>query len=366
MGIFSFIKGQFIEVIEWVDDTGVIVHKFPAYDNAIKMGAQLTVRESQAAIFLNEGQIADVFGPGRYELSTQNLPVLTALRSWKHMFNSPFKADVYFVNMANFTDLRWGTTNPVIMRDPEFGMIRLRGFGVYAIKVKDPALFLKEIFGTRQDFSTESITGYLKSFIVSGLSDLLGETKIPVADLSSSYDELGAQAIERLQPRFEALGLTLTGMTIENLSLPEEVERMIDRKSSMNIAGNLDNYMKFQAAESMREAANNPDGGAAGTGVGLGAGLAMGQMFTQAMSQPQAQAQVAAGGNAQAGNAAPASGAAASGPAVACTGCGHALQPGQKFCPECGTPRPEKRFCAECGSELAPGAKFCSGCGTKV
>lgn len=373
MGIFSFLKGQFIEVIEWENDNGVLVHKFPAYDNAIKMGAQLTVRESQAAIFLNEGQIADVFGPGRYELSTQNLPVLTALRSWKHMFNSPFKADVYFVNTAQFTDLRWGTTNPVIMRDPEFGMIRLRGYGVYAIRVKDPAVFLKEIFGTRQDFSTESITGYLKSLIVSGLSDLLGETKIPVADLSSSYDELSAQATEKLQAKFEALGLTVTGITIENLSLPEEVERMIDRKSSMNIAGNLDQYMKFQAAESMRDAANNPDGGAAGAGVGLGAGMAMGQLFTQAMNPQQpAQAQAAAAGAAGAGAhaAAAGAGAAEAGSAaqgtVACTGCGHAMQPSQKFCSECGTQRPEKKFCTECGGELAASAKFCSNCGTKV
>lgn len=355
MGLFSFIKGQFIEVIEWAENTDQIVYKFPAYDNAIKMGAQLTVRESQAAIFLNEGQIADVFGPGRYELSTQNLPVLTALRSWKHLFNSPFKADVFFVSTANFTDLRWGTTNPVIMRDPEFGMIRLRGFGVYAIKVKDPAVFLKEIFGTRQDFSTESITGYLKSMIVSGISDMLGETKIPVADLASSYDELGVQAAARLQPRFEAIGLSLSGVTIENLSLPEEVERMIDRKSSMNIAGNLDQFMKFQAAEAMREAANNPDGGAAGTGAGLGAGMAMGQMFAQAMQQPAATPPQQ-----------PQSPAPAAGATVACAQCGHGLQPTQKFCSECGAPRPEKKFCAECGNELTPGAKFCSGCGTKV
>ncbi|WP_276353649.1 SPFH domain-containing protein [Cohnella caldifontis] len=361
MGLFSFIKGQFIEVIEWIDDTGVMVHKFPAYDNAIKMGAQLTVRESQAAIFLNEGQIADVFGPGRYELSTQNLPVLTALRAWKHMFNSPFKADVYFVNTANFTDLKWGTTNPVIMRDPEFGMIRLRGFGVYAVKVKDPAVFLKEIFGTKRDFSTESITGYLKSLIVSGLSDLLGETKIPVADLSSSYDELGGQAVEKLQPKFEAMGLSLTALTIENLSLPEEVERMIDRKSSMNIAGNLDQYMKFQAAEAIRDAANNPDGGVAGTGAGLGAGMAMGQMFAQAMNPAAPQGGAGAGAAASGGGA-----AAASETTVACAQCGHGLLPSQKFCPECGAPRPAKKFCSECGSELSPGAKFCSGCGTKA
>jgi membrane protease subunit (stomatin/prohibitin family) len=361
MGLFSFIKGQFIEVIEWLDDSGVIVYRFPAYDHAIKMGAQLTVRESQAAIFLNEGQIADVFGPGRYELNTQNLPVLTALRSWKYAFNSPFKADVYFVNTANFTDLRWGTTNPVIMRDPEFGMIRLRGFGVYAIKVKDPAIFLKEIFGTKTDFTTESITGYLKSILVSGISDMLGESKMPVADLSSSYDELGALAIARLQPRFEAIGLTLSGITIENLSLPEEVERMIDTKSSMNIAGNLDNFMKFQAAEAIREAANNPDGGAAGTGAGLGAGMAMGQMLMQAMSTGQKEPATGA----PASGSAPGS-ASAQGAEVACGKCGHSLQPGQKFCPECGTARPEKRFCSACGSELSPTAKFCPGCGTKV
>lgn len=329
MGLFSFMKGQFIEVIEWLGESGEIVYRFPAYDNAIKMGAQLTVRESQAAIFLDEGKIADVFGPGRYTLSTQNLPVLTALRSWKHLFNSPFKADVFFVSTAIFSDMKWGTTNPVIMRDPEFGMVRLRGFGVYAFRIKDPAVFLPEIYGTRQDFSLDSIAGYLKSMIVSGLSDLLGETKIPVADLSSSYDEIGVQARERLQPRFNAIGLELTDLNVENLSLPDEVEKMIDRKSSMNIAGNLDQYMKYQAAEALREAANNPDGGAAGTGAGLGAGMAMGQMFAQAMNAQQ--------------------------PAAAASQSASGAAPGT-----------EKKFCSECGGQLSPGAKFCSGCGTKV
>jgi membrane protease subunit (stomatin/prohibitin family) len=333
MGLFDFIKGQFIEVIEWLDDKGVLVYRFPAYDNAIKMGAKLVVRESQAAIFMNEGQIADVFGPGTHTLSTQNLPVLTALRSWKHAFNSPFKADVFFLNMTNFTDLKWGTTNPVIMRDPEFGLIRMRGFGNYSIKISDPAVFLKEIFGTGQEFTTAGITGFLKSIIVSGISDLLGESKIPVADLASSYDELGQLAATKLQERFSPIGLRLTSMTIENVSLPEEVEKMIDRKSSMNIAGNLDNYMKYQTAEAIREAANNESGGIAGAGAGLGAGMAMGQMMSQMMEKP-AEPQQAAASQQQ-----------------------HDVpqqQPGGK------------KFCSECGSKLNENAKFCSDCGSKT
>jgi membrane protease subunit (stomatin/prohibitin family) len=333
MGLFDFIKGQFIEVIEWLDDKGVLVYRFPAYDNAIKMGAKLVVRESQAAIFMNEGQIADVFGPGTHTLSTQNLPVLTALRSWKYAFNSPFKADVFFLNMTNFTDLKWGTTNPVIMRDPEFGVIRIRGFGNYSIKISDPAVFLKEIFGTGQEFTTAGITGFLKSIIVSGISDLLGESKIPVADLASSYDELGQLAATKLQERFSPIGLRLTSMTIENVSLPEEVEKMIDRKSSMNIAGNLDNYMKYQTAEAIREAANNESGGIAGAGAGLGAGMAMGQMMSQMMEKP-AEPQQAAASQQQ-----------------------HDVPQQQAG---------SKKFCSECGSKLNENAKFCSDCGSKT
>ncbi|MWV42938.1 hypothetical protein GRF59_04795 [Paenibacillus sp. HJL G12] len=356
MGLFSFIKGQFIEVIEWTDNTNEIVHQFPVYDKAIKMGAQLTVRESQAAIFLNEGQIADVFGPGRYILSTENMPVLTALKSWKYAFNSPFKADVYFVNTRNFTDQKWGTTNPIIMRDAEFGAIRMRGFGSYAFRVQDPALFLKEIFGTQSSFSADQIGGYLKSVIVSGLSDLIGEARIPIMDLALHYDELSSSVRAKLEPTFNGMGLSLPGFFIENISLPEEVEKMIDRKSSMNIAGNLDQYMKFQAAESIRDAANNP-GGVAGTGAGLGAGMAMGQIFTQAMNHPAEPA---------AAPSAPPAPAPASEATIPCTACGHGIKPNEKFCPECGAPRPEKKFCTECGGTLEPGMKFCPSCGNKA
>ncbi|WP_410771231.1 SPFH domain-containing protein [Fontibacillus sp. BL9] len=337
MGLFSFLKGQFIEVIEWLDESAnssTMVYRFPVYDNAIKMGAKLIVRESQAAVFVNEGQIADVYGPGTYTLSTQNMPLLTALKSWPHAFNSPFKADVYFVSTTNFTNLKWGTTNPVILRDTEFGPIRLRGFGSYAFRVKEPALFLKELFGTRSDFTTEQISGHLKSILVTGISDLISESRIPVMDLASSYEELSALGMERLQPHFESMGLFLSLLLIENLSLPPEVEQMIDRKSSMNIAGNLDQYMKYQTAEAIREAANNPDSGAAGTGAGLGAGMAMAQMMGQMMNKPAEPAPAANGGGQAAGNAA-----------------GN------------GVP---KRFCSECGSPLTENAKFCSGCGTKV
>lgn len=361
MGLFSFIKGQFIEVIEWTEDTDSIIYRFPVYDNAIKMGAQLTVRESQAAIFLNEGQIADVFGPGRYTLSTQNMPVLTALKSWAHAFNSPFKADVFFVNTTNFTDQKWGTTNPVLMRDQEFGVIRLRGFGNYSFKVNDPARFMKEVFGTKQQFSPEQITGFLKTVIVSGVSDLLAESKIPALDLAIHYNELSRDASERLRPHFDAIGLDLTAFFIENLSLPDEVEKIIDRKSSMNIVGNLDQYMKYQSAEAMRELANNPDSGIAGAGVGLGAGMAMGQMVNQMISKPDAQP-------VQPQTAQPANGtqSTTNESTVDCSNCSHQLQANDKFCPQCGTSRPVQLYCTQCGNKLDANMKFCSNCGTKV
>lgn len=358
MGLFSFIKGQFIEVIEWIDQTDEIVHQFPVYDNAIKMGAKLVVRESQAAVFLNEGQIADVFGPGTHTLSTQNMPVLTALKSWKYGFNSPFKADVYFVNTRNFTDQRWGTQNPIIVRDPALGAVRLRGYGSYAFRVQDPALFLKEIFGTAPSFRSDDIGNYLRTMIISGVSDLLAESRISIMDLALHYDELSEAAQQKLESKLNAFGLSLTGFYIENISLPEEVEQMIDRKSSMNLAGNLDQYMKFQAAEAIRDAANNPGDGLAGAGAGIGAGMAIGQMFQQAMNTSSSTPNVSQNDNQNAGQA-PANG-------EPCSSCSCSLKPSDKFCPECGTPRPEKKFCTACGQSLAAEAKFCSQCGTRA
>lgn len=377
MGLFSFLKGQFIEVIEWNNTAGDIVYKFPVYDNAIKMGAQLIVREAQAAIFVNEGVIADVFGPGRHTLQTENMPLLTGLKSWKYGFNSPFKADVYFVSTAIFTDQKWGTTNPVIMRDPELGAIRVRGFGNYSYRVSDPALFMRSLFGSNEQFKPDNIHGYFKTLIISSVSDALAESQIPVIDIATRYEELSQGIALRLESHFRELGFAFTGFVIENLSLPPEVEAMIDRKSSMNIAGNLDQYMKYQTAEAIRESANNTSGGLAGAGAGMGAAMAMGQMMQGALN-PNAQGgttppaqpstpQSSISSQPSEPQSVPASSNAAPDVQgeVACGSCQTPMKPEDKFCSNCGTQRPVASFCKECGAKLAVDAKFCSGCGSK-
>ena len=354
MGILNMIKGQLIDVIEWSDSSSkTMVHKYDMNGKEIMMGAQLTVREGQAAVFVNEGQLADVFGPGRYELQTSNMPILTALKSWKYGFNSPFKADVYFVNTKQFLDMKWGTSNPVMMRDAEFGMIRLRAFGIYSFKVADPEAFLKEVFGTSALFTVDGVEGQIKRTIVSNLSDAIAESKIPALDLAANYDELGTYVLNAVNPKLAGLGLTLCSFVVENISLPEEVEKTMDKRTSMGVLGNLDQYAKYQAAEAMREAANNSNGGGmAGMGVGMGAGAAMGQMFAQSMGQ----------------TAAPAAAPAAAAPAAnlaTCSACGAQIAAGAKFCPECGAKQNAATFCAECGAQIAPGAKFCPECGAK-
>ena len=361
MGIFdtlgNLIKGELIDVIEWTDNTGnTMVQRFNMGGKEIMMGAQLTVRESQAAVFVNEGTIADVFGPGRYELSTSNMPVMTKLQSWKFGFNSPFKAEVYFVNTKQFLDRKWGTSNPVMMRDAEFGMIRLRAFGVYAVRVTDPAVFLKEVFGTRQVTTIEDVEGQLKRTMVSGLSDAIAESKIPALDLAANYDELGSYALKAINPKVAELGLSLTSFVIENISLPEEVEKTMDRRTSMGVIGDMGRYTQYQAAEAMREAANNPAGGA-GAGMGMGAGMAMGQMFAQAMAQPQQAAPAAA-------PAAPAAAPQAAG--SFCPECGSPVAAGAKFCANCGAKQAQQAVCPGCGQPVTPGAKFCANCGQKL
>ena len=231
MGILDKIKGQLIDVIEWTDSSSkTMVHKYDMNGKEIMMGAQLTVRESQAAIFVNEGELADVFGPGRYELSTSNMPIMTALKSWKYGFNSPFKSDVYFVNTKQFLDMKWGTSNPVMMRDAEFGMIRLRAFGIYSFKVSDAEAFLKEVFGTSALFTVEGVEGQIKRTIVSGLSDAIAESKIPALDLAANYEEIGNYTMNAVNPKLAQLGLTLCSFVVENISLPEEVEKTMDKR----------------------------------------------------------------------------------------------------------------------------------------
>jgi membrane protease subunit (stomatin/prohibitin family) len=287
MSLWEKAKAEFIDIIEWTDDsTDTMVWRFPRYENEIKYGAQLVVRQSQAAVFVDRGQIADVFGPGQYRLETRNLPVLSTLRGWKYMFQSPFKAEVYFVNLRNFTNLKWGTKNPVMLRDPEFGPVRLRAYGTYVVRIGDPAAFVREIVGTGAHFTLNDVTDQLRNLIVTRLSDMLGEQGIPVLDLASRYNELSLYLTEKVAPEFKEYGLEATKLLVENISLPVEVEQALDKKSSMGIIGNLDDYTRFQTANAMEEAAKNP-GGDASAGVGMGVGFAMANQMGKIMAAQQ-------------------------------------------------------------------------------
>ena len=285
MGLFDRLGGlgktaasQFIEIIDWVDDSDdSLVYRFPVLNNEIKMGARLTVRENQAALFVNEGRAADLFGPGLHTLSTRNVPILTKLKAWKHGFESPFKAEVYFFSTRMVPDLKWGTAQPVLMRDREFGMIRLRAFGTYSTRIADPKVFFGALVGTRGLTTMEEITGQLRSIILSRFSDAVAESGIPALDLSTKYDELSARARQVLEPEFVALGMELARFYVENLSLPEEVSSAVDQRTKLGVLGDrLPQFTQMAAAEAMKIAAG-VQGGAAGAGVGLGAGAALGQ-----------------------------------------------------------------------------------------
>jgi membrane protease subunit (stomatin/prohibitin family) len=288
MGLFDFIKGEVIDVIEWTSNSrATLAYRFPTHQHAIKMGAQLTVREGQAAVFINEGALADVFTPGRYELETSNLPIMTKLQSWKHGFTSPFKAEVIFVSTVQTTDRKWGTQNPIMMRDPEIGPVRLRAFGSYGFRVSDPGKFIQEVVGTDGHFTVDEIDKQLRSQVVSSFTDALGEAKVPVLDLASQYRELGETMRTVMKEDFSGYGLELTAFIIENISLPPEVEKMLDKRASMGILGDMGKYTQFQAAQAMEAAASSP-GGSAGSAMGMGAGLAMGQAMMSAMTSATA------------------------------------------------------------------------------
>ncbi|HXM34200.1 MAG TPA: SPFH domain-containing protein [Pyrinomonadaceae bacterium] len=381
MGILDAIRSQFIEVIEWLDNSGnTMLYRFPVHDQEIKNGARLTVRESQAAIFVFQGQIADVFPPGLYTIEGGNTPILTKLGAWKYGFHSPFKAEVYFVNTKQFTDLKWGTPNPVMMRDTDFGMVRLRAFGIYSMRISDPRAFMKEIAGTNAHFETEDIEGQLRRTLVSGFSDALAQSKIAALDLASNYDELGHISRTKLNEEFSSFGLELVKFIVENISLPPEVEAAMDKRTSMGVIGDVGRYTQFQAADAMRDAAQNPSGGA-GLGAGLGAGFAVGNAMVGAMGNAmKPQTSGATDGSTSAPTVkCPKCGAANTGSSkfcnecgatmdvatVACVKCNAALKAGAKFCSECGATQ-EKPQCANCHAELVPGAKFCKDCGTKV
>ncbi|PID46430.1 MAG: antifreeze protein [Proteobacteria bacterium] len=277
MGLWDKVFGEFVDVIEWTDDSSdIMVYRFERHNNEIKYGAKLTVRESQVAVFVNEGEIADVLSPGMYELETKNLPVLSTLQHWDHGFQSPFKAEVYFFNMKQFTDLKWGTKNPIMMRDSEFDMVRLRTFGTYSVRVNDPTKFIKEIVGTDGHFTIDEISDQLRDIITSRYGSILGKLNVPILDLASNYDQLSGYITQQIAPEFEQYGLELTKVLVENISLPPEVEKALDKRTSMGIVGDLDKYLKYGAASAMESGQSST----ASSAIEMGIGLAMAQNMT--------------------------------------------------------------------------------------
>ena len=348
--------------IEWSDDSkNTLVYKYPfkKQGREVNDGSTLTVRESQVAVFVYKGKVADVFEPGFYELKTGTLPILSKLAAWTYAFENPITVDVYFVNTKQFTNIKWGTQNPIMMRDPEFGVIRVRGYGAFAFKVDDPAVFLKELFGTNSTFKTEDITGFLKTMLVSSLTDALGESKISALDLAGNTMEFNEIVKAKIQEKFREIGLALTNLFIENMSVPAEVEKALDERSKLGILGDAtDTMMKVAAAEAMKDAAKNQGMGGAfmGAGVGMGAGAGMGAIISQAFQNNNNQ------------NNAPAQAQPSAAPraekTAKCSACGKEIPFGSKFCPECGAKQDVKRFCKECGAEIG-NAKFCPECGAK-
>ena len=367
-----------IEVIQWKEDSGDdMVFRFPESDE-IKMGAQLIVAESQSAVFFRDGKALDVFGPGRHTLSTMNLPVLTKLMSWPFGFKSPFEAEVYYVSRRIFTNQKWGTREPVVFRDTEFAMVRLRAFGVFSIRVIEPQLFVNTMVGTQRRYTTGDVEGFLRDIIVSRLNDVLGETLKTLLDLPKYYDELAVALKTRVHEDFDKYGLELVDFYINSITPPEDVQKIIDERSGMAAVGNMNDYMRFKAAQAVGDAAKQ-EGGGAGQGMGLGVGAGFGMMIPgmiqQSMQQGQQQGQ---GQPAQTTIACPKCHTQLPAGAQFCTSCGakvastmtcpkcNAVLPaGSRFCGNCGAQLTAVK-CSKCGNDVPPGAKFCANCGEAV
>jgi membrane protease subunit (stomatin/prohibitin family) len=345
MSIRDFLKKQFIDVIHWTEPgDGILAWRFPMQDMEIQNGAKLTVRESQMAAFVNEGRMADVLGPGLYTLNTNTLPLLTNIMNWDKLFQSPFKSDVYFFSTRLQVNQRWGTAQPVTVRDKDFGAVRLRAFGIYSWRLTDPRTFHTKVSGTRELYRVEDIEGQLRNTIIGRMSDTFAESQVPFLDMAANQIELGQRIAEHLRPAFSELGLTLDSFVVENLSLPEELQKRLDARIGMNMIGDMGKYTQFQVAESLPIAAANEGGGLAGAGVGLGAGFTMAQQMMNAMRPDQP------GGPAPQNPVPPAAPGPATPPPAAA-----------------GEPAPagEVKFCVECGKQIPKRAKFCPECGTQ-
>jgi membrane protease subunit (stomatin/prohibitin family) len=347
MSLRDFIAKQWIDVIQWTEpEDGILAYRYPMQDMEIQNGGSLTVRESQMAAFINEGKVADIFGPGIYKLTTQTLPILTYLQNWDKKFQSPFKSDVYFFSTRIQVDQRWGTATPITIRDKEFGAVRLRGYGIYSWHVSDAKAFHTKVSGTRELYRVPDLEGQLRNTIVGRMTNTFAESTLPFLDMAANQTELGTKIAEGLKPMFADLGLTLDSFVVENLSLPEELQKLLDTRIGMNMLGDMNKYTQFQVANSLPIAAAN-EGGIAGIGAGLGAGFTMAQTMANALrpgEQPPAGPNPGplSGGPAPAGPApsgpAPAAGApATSAETKFCFNCGKSIPRPAKFCPECGT-----------------------------
>ena len=337
MGFFSSLKKQFRKVIQWEDvDRDTIVWKYPLErKEEIMKKSQLVVREGQKALFIQEGKLADVFGPGTFELSDiRNIPILTKLYNWKFAWESPYTGDIYFISTKQFINNKWGTANPVTMRDQDFGMVRVRGFGTYSFAVGTPTSAMNELFGSMGRLTVSDVDNYFKKIITSTLSNVIAESQYPALDLAMHYDELSEMATEKMAKQFDDIGITIKNLVIENLSLPEEVEKMLDKRTNVGVmSGAMQGYAQMESIEAMKSAAKNP-GGLSGAGIGLGAGVGIGQMFAKNINDA----------NSGVGDV----------DKVACPNCGARVNKGAKFCPECGKPMAAKAgsFCPNCGAKV--------------
>ena len=369
MGLF---KKQLLDIIEWKDNSkDTIIYRFSSTKREeIMTTSTLIVRESQAAIFVHKGQICDIFGPGTYKLKTENIPFLTKLLSLPTGFNSPIKAEVYFVNTKQISGQKWGTQNPIMMRDADFGNIRLRGFGVYSFKVSDPKTFMKEMFGTNEVYTAADVADQCKPMVIEAITDAIAESKISALDLAANYREFSETVIKCSEESFAKFGLKLCTVVIENLSLPEEVEKALDERTKLGVLEDqMGTYTRYQAAQAIKDAANNPSGGnLAGLGVGLGAGTTIGQLFGESLSTENKKKTKTVvcdecGSPIKQGAKFCTNCGAKQG--YVCPKCNATVAKDAKFCSECGTKLNQNKVCKKCGSELASGAKFCSKCGTK-
>ncbi len=353
MGLFGFVKKQLLSVIEWNDNSkDILVYRFKLEKREeIMNSSTLVVRPSQVALFVHKGQVCDVFAPGTYKLATENIPILTKILSLPTGFDSPIKAEVYFINTKQMTGIKWGTQNPIMMRDSDFGNVRIRAYGVYSYKVNDPKKFMEEMFGTNELYTTADVGAQMKSVLLQGFADALGEGKFNALDLAANYKEIGSMIIEKNADEFARFGLKLCSVVIENISLPEEVEKALDERTKVGVMEDkVGTYTQLQAAQALRDAAQNTSGGnLAGLGVGLGAGVGIGNVFADALASAKDKPKESAKQGTK-----------------ECPVCHATMRATAKFCPECGNKMATTKHCPNCGSEVKSTAKFCPECGEKL